>query len=75
MSSTLTLAPAYPQQYARVDIVPQEKKSRAKKHISPADMPADRTAKKRQRTDPDDNGRKQRGRPRVEGEDETAADV
>jgi len=75
MSNTLTVAPAYPQHYAQVNIVPQEKKSRVKKHTLQPDMPADRAVKKRHRTDTDDNGRKQRGRPRVEGEDETAADV
>ena len=39
-------------------------------------MPTERNSKKRQRVEAhDDNGKKQRGRPRVEGEDETAADV
>ncbi|KIW08544.1 uncharacterized protein PV09_00512 [Verruconis gallopava] len=39
------------------------------------DMPSDRAAKKRQRNDShDDEGKKQRGRPRVDGQDETAAD-
>jgi hypothetical protein len=40
-------------------------------------MPADRAPRKRQRTSEtiEDDGKKQRGRPRVEGQDETAADV
>jgi hypothetical protein len=47
-----------------------------KRTASQTDMAPDRAAKKRQRTDPlDADGKKARGRPRVEGEDETAADV
>jgi hypothetical protein len=42
-------------------------------------MDSERPVRKRQRVTPrdsdDDEGRKQRGRPRVDGQDETAADV
>ena len=76
MSATITLPQATSQPLATVKAF-QTKKTAGKKRALPhEEMAPDRASKKRQRTDAnDENGKKQRGRPRVEGEDETAADV
>jgi hypothetical protein len=76
LSVILSPTPSTTQRFAKVNIIPLQKTAGAKRSQSQSDMPAERVVKKRQRTDShDDNGKKQRGRPRVEGEDETAADV
>jgi hypothetical protein len=76
LSLVLSPSPAIPQQFARVNVVASKKTAGTKRSQLSPDMLAERAAKKRQRTDShDENGKKQRGRPRVEGEDETAADV
>jgi hypothetical protein len=76
MSLSFTVFPATSQRTTHVKSRPILKVVGTKRQASQIEMAPDRAAKKRQRTDPmDDDGKKARGRPRVEGQDETAADV
>ena len=77
MSISLVAAQPYPSQHvSKSNITPPTSTSATKRGASHLDMPPERASKKKARTDSTvENAKKQRGRPRVDGEDETAADV
>ena len=73
MSPLIAVSPAAVQQ---IPSLPVLKVVGTKRSHTSASMPSERAAKKRQKLDPqEDDPKRQRGRPRVDGQDETAADV